>query len=483
MQKSPYGNTVRKVARQGEKTAMNIANEFDTIAAIATALGEGSISVIRVSGSDALHVVDKIYKGKHALSTVDSHTMNYGTIYDPDTNEPVDEVFCAVFHAPRTYTGETVVEIQGHGGIVAVQRVMRLVLNHGARLAEPGEFTKRAFLNGRIDLSQAEAVIDVIRSKTDAAQKLAFRQVEGGLSKHIRTLRQKMVEMLAHIEVTIDYPEHDVEDATTQLVIDRGSAVVAAIDQLLAGATTGKILREGLKTVIIGKPNVGKSSLLNALSRTNRAIVTDIPGTTRDILEEQINLRGIPLNIIDTAGIRETEDVVEKIGVERSRDALEQADLVLFVVDASRPLNETDRELLDAVRRYPTVVILNKLDLPTAVDLPELRTLAREKVIVETSVTTGQGLEELERAVEELFLSGGIEGQESTYVSNARHVALLEKARREMNEALDAAHTGLTLDLVAVDVRNAWMSLGEVIGEAVGDDLLDQIFTQFCLGK
>jgi tRNA modification GTPase len=457
--------------------------EFDTIAAIATALGEGSISVIRVSGPDAIAVVDNIYRGKHKLSTVDSHTMNYGYIYDPQTDERVDEVFCAVFHAPRTYTGEHVVEIQGHGGIVAVQRVLRLVLAHGARLAEPGEFTKRAFLNGRIDLSQAEAVIDVIRSKTDAAMKVAFRQVEGQLSAKIRALRQTMVEMLAHIEVTIDYPEHDVEDATTALVIERGEGIVQAIDSLLAGATTGKILREGLKTVIIGKPNVGKSSLLNALSRTNRAIVTDIPGTTRDILEEQINLRGIPLNIIDTAGIRETEDVVEKIGVERSREALEQAELVLFVVDASRPLQETDRELLAAVQAYPTIIILNKLDLPRQVDLEELRSLAGDKRIVETSVATGAGLEMLEAAVEELFLSGGIEGNESTYVSNARHVALLEKAKREMEEALDSARMGLTLDLVAVDVRNCWMTLGEVIGEAVADDLLDQIFSQFCLGK
>ncbi|PWK16605.1 tRNA uridine-5-carboxymethylaminomethyl(34) synthesis GTPase MnmE [Tumebacillus permanentifrigoris] len=457
--------------------------EFDTIAAIATALGEGSISVIRVSGADAVTVVDRIFQGKHALSTVDSHTMNYGNIIDPQTGERVDEVFCAVFRAPRTYSGEDVVEIQGHGGIVAVQRVMRLVLNHGARLAEPGEFTKRAFLNGRIDLSQAEAVIDVIRSKTDAAMKVAFRQVEGGLSVKIKELRQKMVEMLAHIEVTIDYPEHDVEDVTIQHVIREGDTIVEAIDALLGGATTGKILREGLKTVIVGKPNVGKSSLLNALSRTNRAIVTDIEGTTRDILEEHINLRGIPLNIIDTAGIRETEDVVEKIGVERSREALEAADLALLMVDASRPLSDTDRELAELVKVRPTIVILNKLDLPRRADLDELRQIAGEFKIVETSVTTGAGMEQLERAVEDLFLSGGIEGQESTYLSNARHVALLEKARREMSEALESARIGMTLDLVSVDVRNCWMSLGEVVGEAVADDLLDQIFSQFCLGK
>jgi len=458
-------------------------SEFDTIAAIATALGEGSISVIRVSGPEAFEVVDKIFRGAKKLSTVDTHTMNYGNIVDPETGERVDEVFCAVFQGPRSYTGEHVVEIQGHGGIVAVQRVMRLVLNHGARLAEPGEFTKRAFLNGRIDLSQAEAVIDVIRSKTDAAMKVAFQQVEGALSKKIRSLRQTMVEMLAHIEVTIDYPEHDVEDVTIRHIIEQGEDVLAKIDDLLAGATTGKILREGVKTVIIGKPNVGKSSMLNTLSRTNRAIVTDIPGTTRDILEEHINLRGIPLQIIDTAGIRETEDVVEKIGVERSRSALEEADLVLFMVDASRPLEDVDRELISLVLPYPTIVIMNKLDLPRAVDMDELRTLVGDKKIVETSVATGEGIAQLEAAVEDLFLSGGVAGKESTYVSNARHVALLEKAKREMSEAMDSAKMGMTLDLVAVDISNTWMSLGEVVGEAVHEDLLDQIFSQFCLGK
>lgn len=458
-------------------------SEFDTIAAIATALGEGSISVIRVSGPEAFLVVDKIFKGAQKLSTVDTHTMNYGNIVDPETGERVDEVFCAVFQGPRSYTGEHVVEIQGHGGIVAVQRVMRLVLNHGARLAEPGEFTKRAFLNGRIDLSQAEAVIDVIRSKTDAAMKVAFQQVEGVLSKKIRELRQTMVEMLAHIEVTIDYPEHDVEDVTIRHVIEQGEGVLTKIDDLLAGATTGKILREGLKTVIIGKPNVGKSSMLNTLSRTNRAIVTDIPGTTRDILEEHINLRGIPLQIIDTAGIRETEDVVEKLGVERSRSALEQADLVLFMVDASRPLEDVDRELISMVIPYPTILIMNKLDLPRAVDMDELRERVGDKKIVETSVATGEGIALLEAAVEDLFLSGGVAGKESTYVSNARHVALLEKAKREMSEAIDSAKMGMTLDLVAVDISNTWMSLGEVVGEAVHEDLLDQIFSQFCLGK
>ncbi|HEU4962427.1 MAG TPA: tRNA uridine-5-carboxymethylaminomethyl(34) synthesis GTPase MnmE [Bacilli bacterium] len=457
--------------------------EFDTIAAIATALGEGSIGIIRVSGTEAVDVVDRIYIGTKKLSTVDTHTLNYGHIVDPQTSEKVDEVLVAIMRAPRSYTGEDVVEIQGHGGIVAIQRVLRLVLNNGGRLAEPGEFTKRAFLNGRIDLSQAEAVIDVIRSKTDESMKVAFRQVEGQLSSKIRSLRQKMVEMLAHIEVTIDYPEHDVEDVTTRHIITEGETVVAEIEKLLAGASTGKILREGLKTVIIGKPNVGKSSLLNALSRTERAIVTDIEGTTRDVLEEQISLRGIPLTIIDTAGIRETEDVVEKLGVERSRSALEEADLILFMLDASRPLNEIDEELLTAIKTYPTIIILNKLDLPRRIDLDAVRRLATGKKLVETSIATGEGMEELEAAVEDLFLSGDIEGKEGSYVSNARHIALLEKAKREMQESLDAANFGMTLDLVAVDIRNCWMTLGEVTGEAVAEDLLDQIFSQFCLGK
>jgi tRNA modification GTPase len=458
-------------------------HEFDTIAAIATALGEGSVAIVRLSGPESIAVVDRIFKSRKRLSEQDTHTLTYGHIVDPQTEEVVDEVLVAIMRAPRSYTREDVVEIHCHGGIIAVQRILRLVLRHGARLAEPGEFTKRAFLNGRIDLPQAEAIIDLIRSKTDQAQKLAMRQVEGRLSQEIRELRQKLVELLAHVEVTIDYPEHDVEDVTTRHILIEGEKAIERIEQLLKGAFTGRILREGLRTVILGRPNVGKSSLMNALSRTNRAIVTDIPGTTRDILEEQISLRGIPLHIIDTAGIRETEDIVERIGVERSREAIQEADLVLFVVDASRELTSTDKELLQEVRKCPTIVILNKLDLPRKVKTDEILQLTDDAPIIEMSIKKGKGIDALEDEVERLFFAGALEGKEGTYVSNARHISLLEKAKRQLEEALSSARMGLTLDLVAVDLRNAWETLGEVIGQAVGEDLLDQIFSQFCLGK
>lgn len=314
----------------------------DTIAAIATPPGEAGIAVIRISGPEAIAVADRVYQGKNRLKDVDSHTIHYGYIVDPTSGERLDEVLVTVMKAPRTYTREDVVEVNCHGGLVVVKRVLQALLNHGARLAEPGEFTKRAFLNGRLDLSQAEAVMDLIRSKTDRARQIALRQVEGRLSKRIGELRQILIETLAHIEVTIDYPEHDVEEVTQALLREKCKQVQAGIDELLKYAEEGKILREGVKTAIIGLPNVGKSSLLNALVRENRAIVTDIPGTTRDVIEEYVNIRGIPLQLIDTAGIRQTEDEVERIGVERSRQALAEADLILFVLNQAEPLQVFD---------------------------------------------------------------------------------------------------------------------------------------------
>lgn len=457
--------------------------QFDTIAAIATALGEGSVGIIRISGPDSIRIADRVFRSGIKLEKAKTHTLHYGYIVDPKTGERVDEVLVALMRAPRSYTMEDVVEIHCHGGIVVLQRVLRLVLAAGARLAEPGEFTKRAFLNGRIDLSQAEAVIDLIRAKTDSSMKIALKQVEGRLSEKIRALRQTLIELLAHIEVTIDYPEHDVEEVAIRHIVKQGRAMAEEIGSLLAGARTGRILREGIRTVIAGKPNVGKSSLLNALSRTDRAIVTDIPGTTRDILEEQISIRGIPLQIIDTAGIRETEDVVERIGVERSRGALEEADLVLFVMDASTELTGIDKELLTKVKGKPTIIILNKVDLPRKIDSDEIRKAAPDAVIVEMSVKKGVGIERLEAEVERLFLSGGIEGKEAAYVSNTRHIALLEKAKAQLEEAVVSAEAGMTLDLIAVEIREAWETLGEIVGEAVGEELLDQIFSQFCLGK
>lgn len=457
--------------------------EFDTIAAIATALGEGSVGIIRVSGPQSIDIVDSIFLSKRKLKEADSHTLHYGHIIDAKTQDKIDEVLVLLMRSPRSYTTEDVVEIHCHGGIAVIQRALRAVLLAGARLAEPGEFTKRAFLNGRIDLSQAEAVMDLIRSKTEASTKMALQQVEGQLSSRIRTIRQVLIELMAHIEVTIDYPEHDVEDVAARLIVGQGTDVLREIDKLLETSGTGRILREGVRTAIIGKPNVGKSSLLNALSRSERAIVTDIPGTTRDILEEQISLKGIPLQMIDTAGIRETQDVVERIGVERSRTALDEADLVLFVLDASRQLDETDRELFERVQGKPAIVILNKLDLPRQIETEDIHKLLPDAGIVEMSVKLQQGIEQLEQEVESLFLAGGIESTDVTYVSNARHISLLEKAKQQLADAIASAESGMTLDLVAVEIRDAWETLGEVIGQAVGEDLLDQIFSQFCLGK
>ena len=340
--------------------------ELDTIASISTPMGEGAIAIVRLSGNDAISIADKLYKGKHQLSDVASHTINYGHIIDPASNEIIEEVMVAVMRAPRTYTREDIVEINCHGGIMTVNRVLELALTNGARLAEPGEFTKRAFLNGRIDLSQAEATMDFIRSKTDRASRVAMQQIEGRLSVLIKGLRQSILEILAQVEVNIDYPEYDdVEEATNTFLMEEARKIEGSITNLLQTANQGKILREGLSTVIVGKPNVGKSSMLNNLIQDNKAIVTEIAGTTRDVLEEYVNVRGVPLRLVDTAGIRETEDIVEKIGVERSREALKKADLILYVLNNNEILTEEDYKLAEIIKNEDVIVIINKNDLET----------------------------------------------------------------------------------------------------------------------
>lgn len=457
--------------------------ETDTIAAISTALGEGGIAVIRISGDDALSIADQIYRGKASLKEVESHTVHYGHIVHPQTKETIDEVLVTVMRAPRTYTREDTVEISCHGGLIPVQATLEAVLMAGARLAEPGEFTKRAFLNGRIDLSQAEAVIDLIRAKTEQAAKIAAQQAEGRLSSQIRALRSEILETLAHLAVNVDYPEYDAEVMTGKLLLDRCLKIKEKIEQLLHTARQGKIMREGIATAIVGRPNVGKSSLLNALAQENRAIVTDIPGTTRDVLEEYVNIRGIPLRLLDTAGIRETEDTVEKIGVERSKEALEEADLLLIVLNYGEPLQEEDENLLAATQQTTSVVIVNKTDLPQRCDLDRVKSIVGDTPIVTTSLKNQQGIDQLEEAVANQFLSGQIESKDMTYVSNARHIQLLEEAKASVEEVIEGVETGLPLDLVEIDLKNAWQSLGEVIGEAVAEDLIDQIFSQFCLGK
>ncbi|MBO8172172.1 MAG: tRNA uridine-5-carboxymethylaminomethyl(34) synthesis GTPase MnmE [Bacillaceae bacterium] len=457
--------------------------DFDTIAAVATPMGEGSISVIRVSGPEAIKIMDRVFKGKNTLSTVDSHTIHYGHIMDPDTEETVDEVLVSVMKEPRTFTREDVVEVSCHGGIVSTNRVLQTILDSGARLAEPGEFTKRAFLNGRIDLSQAEAVIDLIRSKTDRAMKVAVQQVEGKLSRLIQKLRHNLLETMAHIEVTIDYPEHDVEDVTRNLLLEKSEEVKMEIERLLQTAKEGKILREGISTVIIGRPNVGKSSLLNALIHENKAIVTDIPGTTRDVIEEYVNIRGVPLRIVDTAGIRETEDVVEKIGVERSRKALEEADLILLVLNHGEALSNEDRQLFEVVKGMNVIIIINKMDLPGKLNVEEVKAFFPDTPLIKISVKNEEGIEQLEETIQDLFSTGTFQAADLTYVSNSRHVSLLKQALSSINEAIEAVQSGVPVDMIAFDIKRSWELLGEIIGEEVHEDLIDQIFSQFCLGK
>ncbi|MBM7567948.1 tRNA modification GTPase [Paenibacillus sacheonensis] len=403
---------------------------------------------------------------------------------DPASGETVEEILLTIMRGPRSFTAEDVVELSTHGGVVAVKRVLELLLRAGEiRLAEPGEFTKRAFLNGRIDLTQAEAVIDLIRSKSDRAFSVALKQSEGMLSKKVKTLRHGLVELLAHIEVNIDYPEHDVASMTSAYIRERCGEACAEIDRLLKTAAEGKILREGIVTAIVGRPNVGKSSLLNALVQENKAIVTDIPGTTRDVIEEYITLGGVPLRLLDTAGIRETADVVERIGVERSRTALDEADLILLVLNAGETLHPDDRQLMEALSGRPVVVLLNKTDLPSMLDTTEIESRFPPESIVRMSVLHEQGLDELEQVIKRLFFGGELESADMTYVSNIRHISLLNQARQSLVDAIDATEIGIPIDIVQIDVRTAWEQLGEMIGDSVAESLIDQIFSQFCLGK
>ncbi|MGA9290865.1 MAG: tRNA uridine-5-carboxymethylaminomethyl(34) synthesis GTPase MnmE [Anaerobacillus sp.] len=457
--------------------------EYETIAAISTPMGEGAIAIVRLSGTEAVAIADRLYKGKQSLDSVDSHTIHYGHVIDPDTNQVAEEVMVSIMKGPRTFTREDIVEINCHGGLVSVNRVLELVLRGGARLAEPGEFTKRAFLNGRIDLSQAEAVIDLIRAKTDRAMNVALNQMEGRLSTLIAKLRQQLLETVAHVEVNIDYPEYDAEEMTQDLLITQLNEVHKEIKSILITARQGKILREGLSTVIIGRPNVGKSSLLNSLVHENKAIVTEVPGTTRDVIEEYVNVRGVPLRLVDTAGIRETEDLVERIGVERSRERLKQADLILLVLNYNDEFTEEDEKLFQAVEGMDVIVIVNKTDLDEKLNLSRVKELAEEHPMITTSLKHEQGVDELEQSISELFFAGEVESQDLTYVSNSRHIALLEQSRRTLEDALGAVEDGMPVDMVQIDITRTWEILGEIIGDTVSESLIDQLFSQFCLGK
>lgn len=458
---------------------MSITKEFDTIAAISTPLGEGAIGIVRLSGTKALDIAKSIFKGKD-LTTVASHTLNYGHIIKPSTGEVIDEVMVSVMLAPKTFTREDVIEINTHGGIAVTNDILQLLIKQGARMAEPGEFTKRAFLNGRIDLTQAEAVMDLIRAKTDKAMSIAIKQLDGSLSQLITNTRQEILNTLAQVEVNIDYPEYDdVEEMTTALLRDKTQEFQALLEQLLRTAKRGKILREGLSTAIIGRPNVGKSSLLNTLLREDKAIVTDIAGTTRDVIEEYVNIKGIPLKLVDTAGIRETDDLVEQIGVERSKKALQEADLVLLVLNASEKLTEQDKALLALSQDSNRIILLNKTDLKQVIEKDQLPEEA-----IPISVLQNQNIDLIEDRINQLFFDHtGLIEQDATYLSNARHISLIEQAVQSLEAVNEGLALGMPVDLLQIDLTRAWEILGEITGDAAPDELITQLFSQFCLGK
>lgn len=456
-----------------------ITREFDTITAIATPLGEGAIGIVRISGTEAIAIANRIFQGKN-LETVDSHTLNYGHILDPDKDEILDEVMVGVMRAPKTFTREDVIEINTHGGIAVTNEILQLILRQGARMAEPGEFTKRAFLNGRVDLTQAEAIMDIIRAKTDKAMNIAVKQLDGSLKDLIDNTRQEILNTLAQVEVNIDYPEYDdVEEMTTALLREKTQEFQNLLENLLRTARRGKILREGLSTAIIGRPNVGKSSLLNNLLREDKAIVTDIAGTTRDVIEEYVNIKGVPLKLIDTAGIRETDDIVEKIGVERSRQALSEADLILLVLNASEKLTEQDRALLALSDMTRRIVLLNKTDLREEIEAEEL-----PEDVIRISVLENQNIDQIEERINQLFFdNAGIVEQDATYLSNSRHISLIEQAVQSLQAVNEGLEFGMPVDLLQVDLTRTWQILGEITGDAAPDELITQLFSQFCLGK
>lgn len=456
----------------------------DTISAVITALGEGAVGIVRISGADALATAEKIFKSRSGkkLSEYQHHTLVYGHVTDAD-GTMVDEVLCVYMQAPHSYTAEDVVEIQSHGGIQSLKKILALTYQNGARPAEAGEFTKRAFLNGRIDLTQAEAVMDIIRSRSEASLKLAVRQQNGQLAQELRKLRSKMLDVVINLEAVIDYPEEDIEDVTFDTVAGSIANTAAGIENLLAHAHTGKILREGLRTAIVGRPNVGKSSLLNALLKEERAIVSEYAGTTRDVIEEQLLLDGVPLVLADTAGIRKTEDYVEQIGVEKSRRLLQDAELVICVVDGSEGLTAEDEEILQAASEKPCVIIVNKSDLEIDTTLQQLQERFGIDKVMPLSARTNEGIDRFAA-----WLKNYVYGSEGTlsdgvYVQNARHEELLRQSLQSLQDAQRAAQERLPYDCIVIDVRNAIDLLGEITGDTVQDEIINEIFARFCIGK
>lgn len=454
----------------------------DTISAIATALGVGSIGVIRLSGPDSLAIVDRIFTGREKPGKDNARKLLYGHILDRK-GQPIDEVLAVYMPGPHSYTGEDVCEIQCHGGRQALQEILSLTYQAGARPAEPGEFTKRAFLNGRLDLAEAESVMDIINAKSRQALVAANRGHEGGLSRKVRELRKKLRDLVVQLEAAIDYPEEDIEEVT----YDRAAEVLAegqaAVARLVRQGSAGRILREGLRTAIVGRPNVGKSSLLNSLLQADRAIVSNIPGTTRDIIEEQMTIGGIPLVLTDTAGLRDTEDLVEKIGVERSRAALEDAQLALVVLDGSQPFSGEDRELLRSLKNRKKLILVNKSDLPQMLDTEGLQREYGSSDVIVLSVKTGEGMEQVEQWLREFVYGEGSDSESSSMTQNARQQDLLEKALRSLEDALEGARQHLPYDCLTIDLTQTLHDLGEITGEDVPDEIIDEIFAQFCVGK
>jgi tRNA modification GTPase len=456
---------------------------MDTIAAISTAYGVSGIGIIRISGDEAVNIADKIFKSKQGknLKELDERKLNYGWIINPSNKEKIDEVLTVYMNKPYTYTKEDVVEINCHGGIVPLRKILDIILEQDCRLAERGEFTKRAFLNGRLDLTQAESVMDIISSKTEKSMSLSMEQLQGRLSKQVNEIVDELMELKAHLEVNIDFPEYDEEELTKEKIKEKASVMKENIEKLISSADTGKIFKEGINTLILGKPNVGKSSLMNFLLNENRSIVTEVPGTTRDTIEEFVNLAGVPLNIIDTAGIRYTDDIVEKIGVQKAIDKIDDSDLIIMIFDASKELEKDDEIILNNIENKKVIYLMNKTDLNTKIDLTNHQEI--EKEVIKISLLKNEGLEEIETKVKEEFLSGNIDTNNDLIVTNTRHKNLLKKANNSLKELLGSIEAGLTLECLEVDINDTIHHLGEITGSTVSESVIEKIFSNFCIGK
>ncbi|QIB67925.1 tRNA uridine-5-carboxymethylaminomethyl(34) synthesis GTPase MnmE [Aminipila butyrica] len=475
----------------------------DTIAAVATAYGEGGIGIVRISGEQALPILNRIFQpmrknriqgnpdirfqpegfGTTIGEPIVNRRLTYGHVIDWETSQVLDEVLAVYMKGPYTYTAEDVVEVNCHGSIVALRKVLALILKSGARLADPGEFTKRAFLNGRLDLTQAEAVIDLIRAKSDRSFDVALSQLDGKLSQTIQEIRSKLMDQLVSLTVNIDYPDEDIEEITYESLLNNLLVINDMIVKLIDSADTGRIIKEGFKVAIVGKPNVGKSSLMNALLKENRAIVTDIPGTTRDTIVEDMTIRNIPIKLIDTAGIHYTEDQVEKIGIEKSKESFNQADLILLILDGSQALSKEDEEIIQVVGQRKAMILLNKMDLGQVIEEEALREKLPQAVFIKAAVKDGQGIREIEEQVEELVFKGQVKQSGSTFITNVRQVELLRLAKSSLEDGIQMARLGEALEFIEIDVKRGFELLGEIIGETVSESIIDEVFSRFCLGK